>query len=237
MEFPMRINKYLAHKGYATRKEADELVERGKVLINGVPAVIGQKVAADDVVEVTETNKKSYRYILYYKPRGVITHSPAAHETDIVTRIKADHGITGVAPIGRLDKDSEGLILLSNDGRITERILSPDAAHEKEYEVTVDKKVQGIFLRKMETGVNIEGYVTKPAIAEKVPGREDTFTIVLTEGKKHQVRRMCAALGYQVLKLKRVRIMNLTRSAMPSGGYRELKGNELRTFLDLLGLK
>lgn len=236
MEFPMRINKYLAHAGYATRHGADALIEKGKVFVNGRRAVVGMQVFVDDVIEVRGQEKQEYRYILYYKQRGVITHSPEGDEVDILTRIYKDHGITDVFPLGRLDKDSEGLILLTNDGRVTERLLNPNTEHEKEYEVSVDKNVTPYFLRRLGYGVTIEGYRTKPTLTKADPTNVHKFNITLTEGKKHQVRRMCAALGYQVKALKRVRIMNLFLRPLRPGQYRELNQREKTIFLGTLGL-
>jgi 23S rRNA pseudouridine2604 synthase len=237
MEFPMRINKYLAHKGFSTRRGADTLIESGKVFVNRKPALIGQQVTEKDTVEVRDKNVRRYIYMLYNKPRGIITHSPAEHETDIVTHIKETHGITGVFPVGRLDKDSEGLMILTDDGRITERILSPEKAHEKEYLVAVDKKVTTNFLNRLERGVDIEGYVTKEAKAMAIPGKEKMFRIVLTEGKKHQVRRMCAALGYQIKTLKRTRILNFTINSLKPGGVRTLGKTDAEKLRKTLGLR
>ncbi len=232
----MRINKYIAHCGYATRHGADALIESGKVFVNGKRAVIGMQIQENDTVEVKGREKIEYRYILYYKPRGIITHSPEGNEVDILTRILKDHGIKGVFPIGRIDKDSEGLMLLTNDGRITERLLSPTASHEKEYEVAVDKRVTGFFLKRLSYGVSIEGYTTKPAVTEADPQNEHKFSITLTEGKKHQVRRMCAALGYQVKSLKRTRIMNLHLRPLRPGQYRDLNSREITILLGTLGI-
>ncbi len=222
MEFPIRINKYLADKGLATRRGADALIEAGKVTVNGKKAIIGQKIEKGDTVVLKDDKKRSYRYVLYYKPRGVITHSPGPDETDIATQVAHDHGLRGLFPVGRLDKDSEGLILLTDDGRITKRLLEPEFDHEKEYHVIVDKPVSEAFLHKLERGVNIEGYVTKPAHAESDPRNEYAFTLALTEGKKHQIRRMCAALGYQVIRLKRVRILDMKLRPLTEGAFREL---------------
>ena len=235
MEFPMRINKYLAQAGVASRREADELIAAGKVLVNGVKAEVGQQVQASDNVEVLgKTKAKSY--LAYYKGRGIITHSPAAGEVDIAGRLATDYGITHVSPVGRLDKDSEGLIILSNDGRVTGPLLDPEADHEKEYDVTVDKRVTGAFLKAMQNGVDIEGYRTKLATAVKHPRNDQRFTLTLTEGKKHQIRRMCAALGYQVQSLKRVRIMNIELGKLKPNQYRKIQAAELQQFLAALGL-
>jgi 23S rRNA pseudouridine2604 synthase len=231
----MRLNKYLAHKGVASRREADELIAKGKVTINGIQAEIGQKVEETDTVKVIgKTKAKSY--YAYYKGRGIITHSPSEDETDIATRLATDYGMTHVAPVGRLDKDSEGLILLTNDGRVTGPLLDPDSGQEKEYDVLVDKAVSGMMLRAMAAGVDIEGYRTKPAQVEKHPKNDKRFTIVLTEGKKHQIRRMCAALGYQVQSLKRVRIMNIELGKLKPNQYRNITGSELNQLLTALDL-
>ncbi len=235
MEFPIRLNKYLAHTGVASRREADTLIEEKKVKINGKVAIIGQKVEKDDIVQVIgKTKPKSY--LAYYKGRGIISHSPASNETDIAMRLAKDYGITHVSPIGRLDKDTEGIMILSNDGRITGPILDPDAKHEKEYEVLVDKRVSAMFLRAMAAGVNIEGYRTKPAKTTANQKNENRFNLIITEGKKHQIRRMCAALGYQIQSLKRVRIMSIKIDKLKPNQYRKIQGEELQVFLKEIGL-
>ena len=182
----MRLNKYLAQQGTASRREADALIEKGIVLVNGKKATVGQKVESTDIVTLKGSTKEK-KYLAYYKGRGIITHSPSEGEVDIATRLKNDYGITDVNPIGRLDKDSEGLLILTNDGRVTGPLLDPEASHEKEYEVSVDKPVTGYFLQRLEHGVNIEGYTTKPARALKHPKSQLKFTLILTEGKKHQM--------------------------------------------------
>ena len=233
MEFPIRLNKYLAHTGVASRREADELIANGKVQINGAKAVMGQPVNDGDKVSVLgKTKAKSY--YAYYKGRGVITHSPGENEVDIATRLAKDYGLTHVAPIGRLDKDSEGLMILSNDGRITGPMLDPESGKEKEYDVLVDKNLTGMFRRAMEAGVDIEGYRTKPATIKANPKNEKRFSLILKEGKKHQIRRMCAALGYQIQTLKRVRIMNVELGKLKPNQYRKLAGEELQAFLQAL---
>lgn len=234
-DFPIRLNKYLAHSGVASRREADELISSKKVLINGKVAVMGQKVEQGDEVRlVGKTKAKSY--YAYYKGRGIITHSPSAGETDIATKLANDYGITHVAPVGRLDKDSEGLIILTNDGRITGPLLDPENNHTKEYDVQVDKPVSSMFLRAMAAGVDIEGYTTKPATIERSHKNDKRFTIILTEGKKHQIRRMCAALGYQIQSLKRVRVMNIELDRLKPNQYRKIHGTELQDLLQSLGL-
>ena len=232
----MRINKYLAHTGVASRREADTLITEGKVKVNGKKATMGQQIqATDNVLIAGKTKTKSY--LAYYKGRGIITHSPAEGETDIAGRLANDFGVTHVSPVGRLDEDSEGLMILSNDGRITGPLLDPDAKHEKEYEVMVDKRISSMFIRTMSLGVNIEGYQTKPAIAIPNPKNDKRFKLILTEGKKHQIRRMCAALGYQVQALKRVRIGNIKITKLKPNQYRKIQGDELEEFLKELGVK
>lgn len=235
MEYPMRINKYLAYQGIASRREADVLVAAGKVLINGVKARNGDQVTETDKVELLGATKTK-SYLAYYKGRGIITHSPSEKEVDIAQRLLKDYGIDNVAPIGRLDKDSEGLMILSNDGRITGPLLDPESDHEKEYEVMVDKAIGGMFIKAMTAGVDIEGYRTKPAKVMAHKTNDKKFTIILTEGKKHQIRRMCAALGYQIQALKRVRIMSIKLDKLKPNQYRKIAGPELKDFLKELGL-
>lgn len=236
MEFPMRINKYLAQQNIASRREADVLIAKGQILINGAPAIIGQQVNKDDQVEVKGKTKPK-TYLAYYKGRGIITHSPSAGETDIASRLATDYGLTGIAPIGRLDKDSEGLMLLANDGRITGPLLDPQNNIEKEYDVTVDKRVTGRLLRSLESGVEIEGYRTKPATAHAHPKNNHRLTLIITEGKKHQIRRMCAALGYQVQALKRTRIAHITLGKLKPNQYRKLDTKEVADLLKTLQIK
>ncbi len=227
--FPIRINAYLAHKNLCTRREADTLIATGKVLLNGLTARLGDKVQKDDAVKILFRTKK-YRYFAYNKPRGIITHSPAEDERDIRQSIP----IVGVFPIGRLDKDSSGLIILTDDGRITDKLLNPDHEHEKEYVVKTKETLPENFKTKMEPGVNIEGYDTKPCIVHVFGPKK--FSIALTEGKKHQIRRMCAALGLAIADLERTRVMNIRLGNLGSGKHREIKGVELSAFLKSLGI-
>jgi len=225
----MRINKYLAHKNLCTRREADTMIQAGKVMINGKRAALGDKVNETDEVRVLFRVKK-YRYFAYNKPKGVITHSPGEGEQDIRQSIP----LVGVFPIGRLDKDSHGLIILTDDGRITDKLLNPDYEHEKEYMVTTMEPLPANFKAKIEPGVNIEGYQTKPcSVTMYGPKR---FSIRLVEGKKHQIRRMVAAFGPAVADLMRTRIMNVELGHLKSGSHRELKGIELENFLKSLGI-
>lgn len=212
----MRINKYLAERKLSTRRGADELIENKKVFVNGKLAVLGMDVDENDKVEIRGAEKKDYKYFAYNKPVGVETDSP---NQDLF-------------PLGRLDKASHGLLILTNDGRITDFLLNPKFSHEKEYLVKTKEKLRSNFKEKMERGVNIEGYVTKKCQVKII--NENTFRIVLTEGKKHQIRRMCANLFQEVADLKRERIMNIKLGTLKSGMMREIKGEELKTFLGLL---
>lgn len=218
--FPMRINKYLALHNYATRRGADEIIEKKQVFINSRLAVLGDKVIETDKVEVRFRGKQpKFIYLAYNKPRGLATEE-----------IK----IKDVFPIGRLDKNSHGLMILSNDGRITERLLGPKYLHEKEYVVTTYEKLRSNFKQKMEAGVKIENEMTGKCKVEII--NEKTFRIILTEGKKHQIRRMCVALFQEVDDLKRLRIMNIHLSKMPSGSTRTIEGTLLQEFLHSLEL-
>jgi 23S rRNA pseudouridine2604 synthase len=227
--FPMRINKYLAWQKYCTRREADALISAGKVLINGRLAVLGDKVVEKDVVEVRFKPKKR-RYIAYYKPRGVITHSAQDDEEAIEDVANVD----GLFPVGRLDKDSYGLIILTDDGRLTDALLNPEHEHEKEYEVITLHSLPDDFQRKMEHGVDIGGYVTKPCTVRILGDKK--FSITITEGKKHQIRRMCGAFGQSAVELKRIRVMNIKLGALKPNEQRALAGAELDSFLKGAGL-
>ncbi|MDP3057454.1 MAG: pseudouridine synthase [bacterium] len=231
MLFPIRINKYLADKKIASRREADELIRQGKVKVNGQKAELGAMVREGDRVEVGGKMKELV-YIAFNKPEGIITHSPQKGETSIADILKLKYK---VFPLGRLDKDSRGLIMLTNDGRITDKLLNPIERHEKEYEVRVNKPVSRDFISRMEQGVKLDdGYVTQKCVLKKLD--KFSFSIILTEGKKRQIRRMCAALEYEVLDLNRVRIMNIKLGELKSGGYWILVGKEREEFLAKMGL-
>ena len=228
--FPMRINKYLALKNITTRRGADVLIQEKHVFINGKLAKLGDKVSEKDKVEVKGNTPANYVYYAYNKPIGVITHSPQDEEIDIKENIKNIGLPNDVFPIGRLDKNSHGLIILTNDGRITDKLLNPKYTHEKEYIIKTSNKLRSNFKQKMEAGVNIEGYQTKKCKIDKV--NDFTFKIILTEGKKHQIRRMCSALFQEVADLKRIRFMNIKLGSLKPNAFREIKGVELKTFLD-----
>ncbi len=230
--FPLRINRYLSLRGIATRKAADALIASGKVFINGLPVTLGAKVTADDRVEVKQTGKvRTYRYFAYYKPRGIISHSPVRGEraiTDIFSE-------KGVFPVGRLDKASEGLIIVTDDGRITERLLHPRFVHEKEYEVRVQEEVPANITDRLIAGVESEGDLLRAKKAKKT-GRFE-LDIILTEGKKHQIRRMLGTLHLTVKELRRIRIMDIRIGDLGPGEARRIAGAELDAFLKGLGLE
>lgn len=233
--FPMRINKYLAMKGFATRRDADVLVEKKKVLINGQIAQLGDKVRESDTVELRgQTRPKAYAYIAFHKPPGMDTHREASSETNVLDALPSDLKRLALFPVGRLDKASSGLLILTNDGRVTDRLLNPKYAHEKTYDVSTKKPLRSSFKEKMEAGVNIEGYETKPTKVEILA--EDRFRVTLTEGKTHQIRRMVVALFNEVKSLKRTSIMGIKLGPLKIGGYRVIEGKELAKFLSDLGL-
>ncbi len=231
MEFPMRINKYLAFKNIASRREADLLIVDKKVFINGKLATLGDKVNEKDLVEIKDKKETPYLYFAYNKPIGILTHGENNKDKNIEEVIKGKNG-ERLFPIGRLDKDSHGLIILTNDGRITDKLLNPKFSHEKEYIVKTKKKLRNNFKEKIEAGINIEGYKTKPAKVKII--NDNTFSIILTEGKKHQIRRMVVALFNEVEDLKRIRILNINLKDLKRNQMREIKGKELETFLEKL---
>ncbi len=231
--YPMRINKYLAHKGVATRTGVDDLIKSSKVLINGKVAKLGDKVLETDKVQVRGThNKKKYAYYAYNKPVGIVSTNPVGDEKGITDNIKIKEK---VFPVGRLDKDSSGLMLLTNDGRVTDRLLNPKYNHEKEYVVEVDRKFTPAFLKHMQEGVDIGEVVTKKAEVKKLG--ESRFGIVLTEGKNRQIRRMTEKLGYTVRKLERIRVQNIELGKLSLNDSREISGEEQVLFLKSLGLE
>lgn len=229
--YPMRINKYLALKNIATRKGADELITKKQVFINGKLAVLGSKINENDKVEIKgNQNFKNYVYFAYNKPIGTITHSPQLDEEKEIKDLIKDKNIPkDVFPVGRLDKNSHGLIILTNDGRITDKLLNPKYVHEKEYIVKTSNKLRSNFKQKMEAGVNIEGYKTKKCKVQIV--NDHAFKIILSEGKKHQIRRMCSALFQEIQDLKRIRVININLGTLKPNSLREIKGEELETFL------
>ncbi len=227
----IRINKYLADKYSLSRRNADKVIESGKVFISGRKAVLGDKVKAEDKVEVKDKIKKDFSYYAYYKPRGLITNKQKIGEKDVADAVN----IKGVFPIGRLDKDSEGLILLTNNGRITDKLLNPEYDHDKEYMVKTRTSIKQHQLRVMERGMNLEGDIsTKPCKTKYI--NERVFTITLSEGKKHQIRRMCDAFSLPIESLKRIRVMNIHLGNLKPGQFRKIEGEELKTFLESLSI-
>ena len=222
-----RINKYLSESGYCSRRAADRLIEEGKVTINGEISEMGTKVKEDDQVEVEGqiieklTNQKKI-YLAFHKPVGIVCTTDRRVEPDnIIDFIKYPKRIF---PIGRLDKSSEGLIFLTNDGDIVNKILRARNNHEKEYIVIVNRQINKDFIQRMSNGVEILETITKNCIVKQLGAKK--FKIILTQGLNRQIRRMCEALGYRVQSLQRVRIMNIKLN-IPKGKYREFTKGEL----------
>lgn len=226
----MRINKYLAHKNYATRRGADVLVSEGKVYINGKKAVLGDTVNETDEVTLKDFIGKDYVYYSYYKPAGVATLATGEEKSikDVANFPEK------VFPLGRLDKESEGLLIMTNDGRLTDRLLNPKFDHEKEYYVEVDRPLTHEFLVKMSNKMDIGIHKTKKAKVRRAGN--SAFEIILGEGKNRQIRRMCGVLGFGVKKLKRFRVMNVLLGRLKPNQYKKLTGKELKTFLDSLSI-
>lgn len=221
-----RINKYLSEVGFCSRRAADKLLEEGRITINGIVPELGTKISDEDIVEVDgkpirESQEKPI-YIAFNKPVGIVCTTDTKRERDNI--IEYINHPKRIFPIGRLDKPSEGLILLTNDGDIVNKILRAQNNHEKEYLVRVDKPLNTKFLDKMRNGVPILDTVTKKCEVERID--DMTFRIVLTQGLNRQIRRMCEYLGYEVKKLKRIRIMNL-KLDLPLGKWRDLTEEEL----------
>ena len=228
-----RINKYLSEAGYCSRRAADKLILAGRVNINGTTAELGSKVDLNDLVLVDGKSiiKKddNYVYIAFNKPIGIVcTTDTKAEKDNIIDYINFP---IRIFPIGRLDKPSEGLILLTNDGDIVNKILRARNNHQKEYVVRVNRPISQEFVRKMSSGIPILDTVTQPCTVEKVD--KFTFRIILTQGLNRQIRRMCEYLGYEVTKLKRIRIMNIHLD-LPVGNWRNLTAIELNKLNALL---
>ncbi|WP_103107861.1 23S rRNA pseudouridine(2604) synthase RluF [Brevibacillus reuszeri] len=221
----MRINKFISETGICSRREADKLIDAGRVTINGMKAELGSTVQNGDDVRIDGNPlgaKKKDVYIVLNKPVGITCTTELHVKGNIIDFVNHPERIF---PIGRLDKDSQGLILLTNNGDIVNKILRAEHNHEKEYIVTVDKPITANFLHGMANGVRILGTVTKHCKVTKVSDR--VFTIILTQGLNRQIRRMCQAFGYQVRQLQRVRIMNITLGNLKIGQWRNLTSKEL----------
>lgn len=227
-ELPLkRINKYLSEAGYCSRRAADKLIDQGRVTINGKVPELGTKISPNDEVHVDGTlisdTKESHTYIAFNKPIGIVcTTDTRAEKDNIVDYINHPKRIF---PIGRLDKPSEGLIFLTSDGDIVNKILRARNNHEKEYIVTVDRPITEEFVKKMSNGIPILDSVTFKCHVEKIA--HNKFKIILTQGLNRQIRRMCDYLDYRVLKLKRIRIMNINLD-VPEGEWRDLTKDELQ---------
>ena len=225
----MRLNKYISESGIASRREADTWIAAGRVTVNGKVAGLGTQVEEGDRVEVDGRALPERRreiYIALNKPRGITCTTERDVAGNVVDFIGHHERIF---PIGRLDKDSEGLILLTNNGDIVNEILRVEHGHEKEYLVTVERPVTDTFLSMMAAGVRIGGEKTRPAVVTRTG--PDTFRIVLTQGLNRQIRRMCSALGFRVLGLKRVRIMHIQLGSLATGAWRDLTAAEIRPLL------
>lgn len=221
----VRINKYLSAAGVCSRREADRVIENGQVTINGSPAECGSKVMPHDVVEFkgkTVSHNETPVLLIYNKPAGVVCST--AEKDNIVDYIGYPKRIY---PVGRLDKNSEGLILLTNQGDISDAILRSANNHEKEYIVKVNRNVTSEFLNGMSIGVPILDTVTKPCVVRKINDR--TFSIIITQGLNRQIRRMCEYFDYRVVSLKRIRIMDIKLGNLKSGQYIEMGRKEIET--------
>lgn len=221
----VRINKFLSEAGVCSRREADRYIEEGKVKIDGVVAQMGSKVTKNSQVTFCDKPvKKEQKLVLiaFNKPVGIVCTTDHSEPDNIVDYI--NYGMR-IYPIGRLDKESEGLILLTNDGDIVNKILRAENKHEKEYVVTVNKEITAEFIQKMSAGVPILETVTNPCKVNQI--NKNTFTIILTQGLNRQIRRMCEYLGYRVVHLRRVRIMNIQLGRLKTGDFRNVTEREI----------
>lgn len=238
----IRLNKYLSEAGICSRREADRLIEAGKVTVDGKTAAMGMKVRPGQEVRIgkRQVGEQAEEQVLLavYKPVGVVCTAEKREKRNIVDFVGYP---ARIYPIGRLDKDSEGLILMTNDGDLVNKMMKASNFHEKEYLVTVDKPVSEGFLRQMAAGVRIrkeeKGEVlldalTRPCQVEKTG--KNSFRIILTQGLNRQIRRMCETLGYQVIHLKRVRVLNIELKGMKPGTWRKITGKELAKLRELL---
>lgn len=228
----IRLNKYISESGFCSRREADKLIEKGFVYINNKKAEIGSKVTSKDIVKINNEiikPKKKRVYIAFNKPVGITCTTERHIKGNIIDYINYPERIFH---IGRLDKPSQGLIFLTNDGDIVNKILRAGNNHEKEYIVTVDKPITNEFLHKMSSGVPILDTVTKKCKVKKES--KYVFKIILTQGLNRQIRRMCQYLGYNVTKLERIRIMNVTLDNIPIGNWRYLTEEEMNTINELV---
>ncbi|MBE6526145.1 MAG: pseudouridine synthase [Thermoplasmata archaeon] len=234
MDEGIRLNKYLAEAGIASRRGSDRLIEEGRVTVNGEEATLGTKVMPGDTVKVDGKAVKADTggtvILAFNKPRGITCTANKDDPDNIIDYIGYPRRIFTV---GRLDKDSEGLILLTNDGALADRIMRSRYGHEKEYIVTVDRDVEKDFLDRMESGVEIEeGVVTRRCRTELIDPRR--FRIILRQGLNRQIRRMCEVLGYNVVRLQRIRVMNIQLGKLREGSYRDLSKAERQELMELV---
>ena len=225
----IRLNKFLAHSGICSRRDADRLIEQGAVLVNGKVAVPGQSVTKSDQVTVSGKAVRAPKrtvVLAFYKPLGITCTEKDPHAEKIITDVI--HYPTRLTYAGRLDRDSEGLLLLTNDGNLIQGMMRGANCHEKEYIVKVDKEITSDFLLKMSGGIYLKelGVKTRECVLEKIG--KFTFNIILTQGVNRQIRRMCAACGYQVKSLKRVRVMHITLGDLKPGEYYELPESDVQ---------
>jgi len=224
MPHSIRINKFLSAAGVCSKRQADRWIQAGHVTVNGESASLGQLVSASDQIIVNGElvgDQPELIYLLYHKPVGVVCTNDQTVSGNLVDALGLSERVFAV---GRLDKGSEGLLLLTNDGTIFNKILRSENAHEKEYIVTVDHKITETFISDMASGVEILNVVTQACSVQEIS--ENVFKIILTQGLNLQIRRMCKALGYRVLRLQRIRIMNLQLDELQAGQYRQLSIEE-----------
>lgn len=229
----MRIHKYISLTGYCSRREVKRLLENERITVNGVVSNKDTEVEEGDTVLIDHKpipRKQSSIYIAFNKPVGITCTANPQIKGNILECVKVPER---VFPVGRLDKASQGLILLTNDGELANRISQSDFGHEKEYEVTLNQPVTKLFLQKMAEGVPVLNSITKPAKTKFVS--KYVFRITLTQGLNRQIRRMCKTLGYEVEKLERIRIMNIHLHTLEAGKWRELKPDELLTLKEMIG--
>ena len=227
------INKFISETGFCSRREADKYIETGRVTINEKEAKKGNRVEVNDIVKIDGEflqSKKSPVYLALHKPKGITCTTDLKDKTNIVNFIKYK---SRIFPVGRLDKFSEGLIFLTNDGDIVNKILRAGNGHEKEYVVTVDKNIDVEFIKKMSSGIPILGTVNKKCFVKQEG--EKQFRIILTQGLNRQIRRMCGALNYKVTSLIRVRIMNITLKGLPKGRWRYFSPEEISEVNEMIG--
>lgn len=230
----MRINKYLSFAGFASRRKADELIKEGKITINDRIAILGDEVSKKDIVKCEDTvikRKSNDVILLFNKPKGIVCTSEKREKNNIIDYINYPVRIFNV---GRLDRDSHGLILLTNMGELSNKVLKSRNYHEKEYIVTVDKKITDRFLKCLREGIYLKDLetTTRPCKVWKTKDKE--FHIILTQGLNRQIRRMCEACHYKVIDLFRIRIMNLDITGIKEGKYREIKELEYNELLKIL---